>query len=150
MAWNEWEQLKAEASKQHTTTMRLNRLPPEPGGGGDSLQGDLAVNQKDLATVGDAAYSLHQELDRVSGHARGASQKAGSGLTRQGFALGAALDHVASRWMDQVQTLLDATAHISHHLDYTKGAHAGDEVHISGILSSISALDDGFDERKGS
>ena len=52
--------------------------------------------------------------------------------------------------MDQVRSLLDATAHISNHLDYTKGAHAGDEVYIAGTLSSIATLDAGFDERKGS
>jgi hypothetical protein len=51
--------------------------------------------------------------------------------------------------VDQVQSLLDATAHISNHLDCTNGAHAGDEAYIAGTLSSIATLDEGFDERKG-
>ena len=46
-------------------------------------------------------------------------------------------------------TFKDACAHISNHLDYTKNAHAGDEIHIAGTLSSIADLDKGFDERKG-
>jgi hypothetical protein len=60
------------------------------------------------------------------------------------------LEHVTEHWGDQVRSLLDATAHISNHLDYTKNAHAGDEVHIANTLSSIATLDKGFDERKGS
>ncbi|WP_328721431.1 hypothetical protein OHT52_19260 [Streptomyces sp. NBC_00247] len=145
MAWDEWEQLKAQAAEQHTARMQLNHIPPEPSA---NTQGDLKVNQQDLAAVGDAAFQLHQDFSRFSDHARAASQKAAAGLKSEGYALGGALDHVASRWVDQVQSLLDATAHISNHLDYTKGAHAGDEVYIAGTLSSISTLDDGFDERK--
>ncbi|MFE8913675.1 hypothetical protein [Streptomyces globisporus] len=149
MAWDEWERLKAEAADQQSPRMRLNQVPPEPRGGGGSQQGDLAVNQTDLAAIGDAAFELHQDFGRVSEHARAASQKAAGGLKTQGFALGGALDHVASRWIDQSRSLLDATAHISNHLDFTKGAHAGDEVHISGTVSSIATLDAGFNERKG-
>ncbi|MFF2697629.1 hypothetical protein ACFVUQ_04580 [Streptomyces cyaneofuscatus] len=149
MAWDEWEKLKAQAAEEESTRMRLNQLAPEPGGGGNQ-QGDLKVNQRDLAAIGDAAFELRQEFEQVGNHARAASQKAAGGLKSEGFALGGALDHVASRWIDQSRSLLDATAHISNHLDYTKGAHAGDEVHIAGTVSSISTLDAGFNERKGS
>ena len=151
MAWDEWEQLKTQAAQHHSTNMELNQLPADPGGGtsGDSPQGDLRVSQKDLAAVGNAAYQLHQDFARYSDLARSASFKAAGGLKSQGFALGDALDHVAQHWVDQVQSLLDATAHISNHLDYTKGAHAGDEVYIAGTISSISTLDKGFDHRTG-
>ncbi|MGW2745705.1 hypothetical protein [Streptomyces sp. NPDC001450] len=151
MAWDEWEQLKTQAAERHSTKMELNSIPADPGGSasGDSPQGDLRVSQKDLAAVGDAAYQLHQDFSRYSDHARLASIKAAGGLKDQGFALGAALDHVAERWVDQVQSLLDATAHISNHLDYTKGVHARDEAYIAGTISSISTLDEGFDQRTG-
>ncbi|XUZ24147.1 hypothetical protein ACQVDT_03865 [Streptomyces sp. RMIT01] len=149
MTWDEWERLKSEAADRRTPRMQLNQAPPEPSGGGVDQQGDLAVNQTDLAAIGDAAFELHQDFGRVSKHARAASQKAAGGLKTQGFALGGALDHVASRWVDQSRSLLDATAHISNHLDFTEGAHAGDEVHIAGTVSSIATLDAGFNERKG-
>lgn len=55
---------------------------------------------------------------------------------------------VAQRRVDQIPSLLDATAHNSSHLDCTKGAHAGGQVRIAGALSSIGTLDRGFDERK--
>lgn len=129
--------------------MQLNHIPPDPGGTVNP-QGDLRVNQADLAAVGNAAYELHQAFQHDSDLARMNSLKAADGLKGEGFEIGSALDHVAQHWVDQVQTLLDATAHISNHLDYTKGAHAEDEAYIAGTLSSIATLDQGFDERKGS
>lgn len=137
--------MKAAAAEKKSTQMQLNQLPGDQGPG--NQQGDLAVNQTDLAAIGDAAFKLHGDFDRFSDHARAASQKAADGLKTEGFAIGGALQHVASRWIDQTRTLLDACAHISNHLDFTKGAHAGDEVYISGTLSSIAQLDEGFDER---
>ncbi|MEU9989367.1 hypothetical protein AB0E10_21745 [Streptomyces sp. NPDC048045] len=106
------------------------------------------MDQKDLAAIGSAAHELFEDFGRYSDHARIASMKAAGGLQNQGFALGSALDHVAEHRIDQVQTLLDACAHISNHLRYTKNQHAADESYIAGTLSSISQLDQGFDERK--
>ncbi|MFF6997682.1 hypothetical protein ACFY93_22355 [Streptomyces sp. NPDC008313] len=149
MAWDEWEQLKTQAAAKKSTAMRLNQLAVPGGGGGGEVQGDLHVNQTDLAAIGDAAYRLHGDLDHYGDHARITSMAAAGGLKSEGYELGEGLDHVAERWGDQVQSLLDACAHISNHLDYTKRAHAGDEVYIAGTLSSISLLDKGFDDRAG-
>ncbi|MFS4094054.1 hypothetical protein [Streptomyces sp. AF1A] len=148
MAWDEWEQLKAEAAKGRSAHMQLNQLAPAGGGGGESTRGDLTVHQTDLAAIGSAAHELFQEFGRFSDHARIASMTAAGGLKSQGFALGSALDHVAEHWVDQAQTLLDACAHISNHMRYTKNQHAADESYIGGTISSISQLDKGFDERK--
>ncbi|MGW6141053.1 hypothetical protein ACWFRM_21675 [Streptomyces sp. NPDC055144] len=147
MAWKEWEELKAQAAEKRATGMQLNQLAAPGGGGGDNEQGDLRVNQTDLAAVGDAAYRLYGGLDHYGDHARTASMAAAGGLKSEGFEVGEGLDHVAERWVDQVQSLLDACAHISNHLDYTKGAHAKDEVYIGGTISSISQLGKGFDDR---
>ncbi|MFF2504823.1 hypothetical protein ACFVTY_15810 [Streptomyces sp. NPDC058067] len=149
MAWDEWEQLKANAQQRGDAKMQLNQLAdPGGGGGGENTQGDLTVDFPDLAAIGDAAYRLRTRMDRESDHARISSMNAAGGLKAE-FAIGKALDHVAVRWVDQVQSLLDACAHISNHLDYTKGAHKGDEEHIYGVISSISTLDKGFDEKRG-
>ncbi|MCT2548987.1 MULTISPECIES: hypothetical protein [Streptomyces] len=147
MAWDEWEQLKSEAAERHSAQMRLNQV--EPGGGGPIPQGDLKVDQQDLAAIGNTAFRMYGDLEKAGGHARAATQKAAGTLKTETFALGAALDHVATRWTDQVRSLLDACAHISNHLDFTKGAHAGDEVYIASIISNIDTLDKGFDERSG-
>ncbi|MGW3360661.1 hypothetical protein ACWDFL_35600 [Streptomyces bungoensis] len=107
------------------------------------------MHQKDLAAIGSAAHELFQDFGRYGDEARLSSMKAAGGLRGEGFALGAALDHVAEHWIEQVQTLLDACAHISDHLRSTENQHAADESYIAGALSSISELDKGFDERKG-
>ncbi|MFG2114114.1 hypothetical protein ACGFRB_16010 [Streptomyces sp. NPDC048718] len=147
MAWDEWNQLKENAAQKGNTAMRLNRVPDSDGPSGPPPGGDLAVDQQDLAAVGDAAYRLFDRLGRQGRDAWSASQTAAQGLRTQGFALGDALDHVQERWEAQLKTLLDACAHVSNHMDFTQGAHAGDEHYIYGTVSSIATLDAGFTER---
>ncbi|MYV57972.1 hypothetical protein [Streptomyces sp. SID3212] len=152
MAWDEWEQLKTAAAESRSTGMRLNQLPGDQGGGGGTAgdaQGDLKVTQSDLAAIGDKAFKLYNRLWKEARVAVPSSDKAAGDLTTQGFALGAALQHVSVRWEDQLKSLMDACAHISNHMDYTKNAHAGDEHFIQGQLSSIAMLDQGFDEAYG-
>ncbi|MET9502210.1 hypothetical protein ABZY42_10835 [Streptomyces sp. NPDC006622] len=146
MAWNEWEQLKSAAAEQ-PTRMQLNQYPADEGGNG--TQGDLVVGHQDLEAVGKAAHDLFEDFMTYSGHARVASAAAAGGLKSEGFAVGSALDHVTERWSEQSRTLLDACAHISNHLRFTKNQHAGDDSYISGTVSSIALLDEGFDDRKG-
>ncbi|MFF8833530.1 hypothetical protein [Streptomyces sp. NPDC015131] len=144
MAWDEWEQLKSSAAEKQSTGMRLNGLPPEdrPNAGGP--QGDLHVDQQDLAKIGDHAFGLYNRLWK---EARVTSTDAtGTDLTSQGFALGQALQHVSTRWDKQLGSVMDACALISNHLDFTKNAHAGDEIHIERHVSSIYTLDAGFDD----
>ena len=147
MAWEEWDQLKAQAADRHSTRMQLNQYPADQGGG--STQGDLVVGHKDLEQVGQAAHDLFDHFTTYSGHARVASEAAAGGLKGEGFALGGALEHVTERWTEQTKSLLDACAHISNHLRYTKNQHAADDSYIAGAVSSIATLDKGFDDRKG-
>ncbi|WP_405974297.1 hypothetical protein OG496_39735 [Streptomyces sp. NBC_00988] len=147
MTWDEWEQLKSQAARKQSARMQLNQLPAD--GGGSTPQGDLTVNNKDLAAIGDRAFKLWQDLGRYGRDAWSSSQTAASDLTTQGFRLGGAVDHVQQRWEEQLTSLLDACAHISNHMDYTKKAHQGDEFYISGQISSISTLDKGFSEGTG-
>ncbi|MEV4230379.1 hypothetical protein AB0J81_25445 [Streptomyces bobili] len=51
MAWDEWEQLKAEAAEKHATQLRLNQYPADGGGGGGGQGGEddvLHVNHASL------------------------------------------------------------------------------------------------------
>ncbi|MFF8322459.1 hypothetical protein ACF06V_35575 [Streptomyces bobili] len=147
MAWDEWEQLKSKAAESHSTQMQLNQYPVDQGG--DGTQGDLVAGHQDLEAVGKAAHDLFESFTLYGGHARVASAAAAGGLKGEGFALGAALDHVTERWTSQTRTLLDACAHISNHLRFTKNQHVADDSYISGTVSSIALLDEGFDDRKG-
>ncbi|MEV6123945.1 hypothetical protein AB0M23_26135 [Streptomyces sp. NPDC052077] len=153
MAWNEWEELKAEAlSRQRDSPhTRLNTLDGGSSGGSGlpGSYGDLKVTDDDLAGIGAAAFELHDDLwDTVRVNVP-SSEAAAADLSRQGFALGSGLQHVADRWEEQLMSLVDACAQISNHLRVTKKLHDGDEVYIQRRLSSIAALDAGFNERTG-
>ncbi|MEU0339298.1 hypothetical protein ABZ092_10000 [Streptomyces bobili] len=146
----QWEQLKAQAAERQSTQMQLNQLPADQGGGGSTPHhGDLTVNHQDLKAVGDAAYTLYQDFDHFSDLARISSMTAAGGLSDQGFVIGSALDHVAERWVDQVQSLLDACVHIYSHLDFTNSVHTNDDTRVYSTISSISTLDKGFDDHRG-
>ncbi|MGW4320937.1 hypothetical protein ACWEMW_17310 [Streptomyces sp. NPDC004684] len=143
MAWDEWEQLKREAAERRSASMQLNHAAAV----GDEQQGgDLTVEYQDLAAIGNKAFDLWDSLGNHGRDARSSSQTAASDLKGQGFSLGGGLDHVQERWERQLPSLLDACAHISNHLEFTKRVHQGNEHYISGQLSSIATLDKGFGE----
>lgn len=149
MAWDEWEQLKAEAAGQQAGQMQLNQAPSDKGTPKEDGAGLLKVTQTDLAKVGDNAFTLYNLLWDKGRDAVPSSHKAASDLSRQGFALGDGLQHVAKRWEEQLKSLRDACAHISNHMEFAKKVHRGDDDYIHGRLSSISTLDSGFGERAG-
>ncbi|MEU9014139.1 hypothetical protein AB0D12_31100 [Streptomyces sp. NPDC048479] len=137
----EWASARADAPA--SVSMRLNQVDP---GGGPTPEGDLRVDQGDLAAIGDEAFKLYQRLDMDGDHAKGSSSEAAASL-KPDFALGAALSTVTDKWGDQVNTLLEACAHISNHLDYSKKAHAGNEYYIAtGFKYSFADLEKGFED----
>ncbi|MCD7443991.1 hypothetical protein K4B79_38005 [Streptomyces lincolnensis] len=151
MAWDEWEQLKAEAADRQSTHMQLNQLDPGDGGGytQPSSYGDLKVENASLTKIGKSAHDLYNQLWDKARVAVAPSDSAASDLSKQGFDLGGGLQHVSNRWDEQLKSLMDACAQISNHLQVTKKLHAGDENFIARQMSSIDLLDSGFDERVG-
>lgn len=143
MAWAEWEQLKADAADRGGAQMQLN----EAGSGGSGgKKGDLAVNQTDLSDVRDEASKLNTRLWKEARVAVPTSETAAGNLTTQGFELGSALRHVASKWDIQLKSLLDACGHIANHMDFTKYVHDGDDQYVRSRVSSITLLGQAFDD----
>ncbi|MGY1578230.1 hypothetical protein [Streptomyces sp. MN13] len=148
MAWDEWQQLKAQAVERSSTQMQLNQLPADRGAGGG--EGDLVVNQDDLGAVGHDAHLLYEDLQAgadIAGAGTnkdgvGSSNQAAAALKSSGFQTGAALEKTVEIWTSQLKTVLQACAHISNHLDYTKKRHADDDAKIGAVLlgSDGSAL----------
>ncbi len=153
MAWEEWEQLKADATRRGSAHMRLDQLPA--GAGGRGAVGELVVHQDDLGAVGHEAYILHDQLRQrvdIAGagsgkSASGSTMQAGEELKGSGFVMGPALVTTVSIWTSQVKSVLQAVAHISNHLDYSKKLHAQDDTQISaeirgqdGSAMSVSSL----------
>ncbi|KUM68872.1 hypothetical protein [Streptomyces curacoi] len=141
MAWDEWEQLKAEAAQRRSTQMQLNQLPAERSGSGGG--GDLVVNQDDLGTVGHEAFLLCEGLRREADVAGAGANKDGVGSTTQAatslkshnFAMGGALETTVEIWTSQVKSVLQACAHISNHLDYSKKLHASEDAKVAAVIS---------------
>jgi hypothetical protein len=154
MAWDEWEQLKADAlqRQQGSTQMQLNELD---GGGGFSgpsrpdTYGGLKVANDGLTKIGKAAFGLYNQLWDKARVTVPSSDSAAADLSKQGFTLGPGLKHVSNRWEEQLKSLMDACAHISNHMRVTKKLHDDDEGYIQRQMSSIADLDAGFDERVG-
>ena len=152
MAWDEWEQLKSQVAERQSPQMQLNQLDPGGGGGytpDPSEYGDLKVSQSDLSHIGKNAFDLYNDLWDKGRKAVPSSETAAGTLSKDGFALGGGLQHVATRWDEQLSSLRDACAHISNHMTVTKNLHADDEHYIRRQMSSIDMLDAGFDERVG-
>ncbi|WP_327326862.1 hypothetical protein OG735_33420 [Streptomyces sp. NBC_01210] len=139
---DEWAQLKSEAQDRQPAQMRLNAAAPEPGGPGSGTKADLVVHQDDLGKVGNEAFRVHGELQKKADIAGAGVSKGGAGSTAQAaeelkgrnFGAGDELYTTLEVWSTQVKTVLQMCAHISHHLDYSKKAHANDEAEIVASL----------------
>ncbi|MEW1799405.1 hypothetical protein ACIGO7_04605 [Streptomyces virginiae] len=153
MVWDEWEKAKVDVAGERQVSMRLNQVTSGPGGG----QADLVVHQDDLGEVGHEAFLLHGQLQKQADIAGAGADGSGSGSTMQaaaslktaGFSLGGELETTVSVWTSQVKTVLQARAHISNHLDYSKKAHAADDEAIAaslrnrdGAAVSVSRIDE--------
>ncbi|WP_225823248.1 hypothetical protein [Streptomyces naphthomycinicus] len=140
MAWDEWEKLKREAADGETPHTQLDQLAAS-GGAGRSDQ-HLVVHQDDLGAVGHEAHELHIALREQADIEGMGSDKQGTGGTMQaanefrgrGFAMGPALAQSVRTWTDQVDSLLQACAAISNHLDYSRKTHAHDDAVIAATL----------------
>jgi hypothetical protein len=149
MAWDEWEQLKAEAAKKHAAHTELNQVMNTGGGGGSVSDADLVVHDDELGKLGHMAYELHGRLQKDGHHASASTHGAAAELSDDGLDTGKALSEVHDAWNTQVGTLLEACARISNHLDFSRAQHAKDDAKIAtgmrdaaGHLMTVSRISD--------
>ncbi|MFD9572714.1 hypothetical protein ACFWBI_23070 [Streptomyces sp. NPDC059982] len=114
----EWAAARTTAAAN--VSMRLNQAP---GSGGQ----DLELNQDHIGAVGTEAHKLHSRLQADGKHAATATAEAAGALAKEGFASGAALTKLNSRWEGQVKTLVAACAQISNGLNYSLSSHNKEE-----------------------
>lgn len=130
---HEWASARGAAAGDGVS-MRLNQVDAGPSGGGGGA--DLDVNQDKLGRIGSAAFELHGKLSTAGNHARGSTSEAATMFTAHGFLTGAALRTVHDTWNSQLNTLLDACANISNHLDHSAASHAEEEAKIKAALAT--------------
>ncbi|MFE3763872.1 hypothetical protein ACFXPI_19205 [Streptomyces sp. NPDC059104] len=114
----EWAAARTTAAAN--VSMRLNRAPAAGGQ-------DLELNQDHIGAVGTEAHTLHSRLQADGKHAATATAEAAGALGKEGFASGAALTRLNSRWESQVKTLVSACAQISNGLNYSLSSHTKEE-----------------------
>ncbi|MGW2084862.1 hypothetical protein [Streptomyces sp. NPDC001880] len=136
---DEWGAEKAAVA------MRLNQA--DSTGSSTSAKGtaDYVVPDDELGDIGHTAYGLFNGLQSGGKHANAASETAGTSLKGDGFDSGAALAEVNRTWETQVKTLLQACAHISNHLDYTKSSSKAEDDRIGAQLRIVGAVAPGAD-----
>ncbi|WP_328668250.1 hypothetical protein OG905_13735 [Streptomyces sp. NBC_00322] len=62
MAWDEWEQIKADVTGRQSAAMQLNHVPVEPSSGPSAVTGGLKSSKKAWATAGEGVGSLRQSI----------------------------------------------------------------------------------------
>ncbi|MEU5215728.1 hypothetical protein AB0G79_05940 [Streptomyces sp. NPDC020807] len=129
----EWASVRTTSTAN--VSMRLNQVAPDSGGGGGG-SADLSVDQDKLGEIGSAAYALHGRLVKDGNHARTSTTEAATGLSTNGFRTGSAMSTVQETWGSQLNTLADACANISNHLDYSAASHAKEEEDIRASLAA--------------
>ncbi|MFJ3903900.1 hypothetical protein [Streptomyces sp. NPDC090025] len=154
MVWDEWERAKTAARDRQDVATRLNQAPAA-GATGNS---DLVVFHDDLGAVGHEAAILHGELKKradiagagIDQNGAGSTMRAAAALKSHNLTLGAELELTVEVWTSQVKHVLQACAHISNHLDYSRKLHAQEDAKIAAELRgrtgppSVSELDDHF------
>ncbi|WP_327317564.1 hypothetical protein [Streptomyces sp. NBC_01235] len=94
------------------------------------------------APVGHDAHTLFEDLQSGADIAGAGANKEGVGSTKQaaatlksnGFASGGALETTVDIWTSQLETVLQACAHISDHLDFSKKLHPEEDTKIGAVL----------------
>lgn len=133
MAWEEWEQLKAESARKLAARTRLNSVDPATA---QPVDGDLVVHDAELGRLGGIAHRLRDRLRKDSDHAREATFGAAVELSNDGLGMGAALTTLHDAWNSKSRALVDACGHISNHLDFTRAQHKKDD---DKVATSVSA-----------
>ncbi|WP_432054520.1 hypothetical protein [Streptomyces sp. bgisy022] len=149
MAWDEWEQIKAEVAQKQATSTQLNAVAPDTGPGGGGGAPDLVVHDDQLGKLGNMAYDLRERLAVDGDLARPSTFTASIDLFNDGLDMGSALTALHDAWNTKSGTLKEACAHISNHLDFTRAQHGKDEEHVvtgmrnaTGDLMTVSRINE--------
>ncbi|WP_432013253.1 hypothetical protein [Streptomyces cucumeris] len=123
----EWNHRKSEAANQQPAQMQLNQAKGSGDGSGKNKDGDLVVRDDQLGKIGEMGRDLRGRLSTYGDHARQNTFDASVELFNDGLDTGSALTELHDAWNTKLQTLKEACALISNHLDYTRATHREDE-----------------------
>ncbi|MFH9964913.1 hypothetical protein ACH4PR_26550 [Streptomyces mirabilis] len=142
MAWDEWEQLKAEALARRQEGMRLDSAA-DTAGGGTGGPPDLKTNKAGNKAAVKALRELIQpDTDKAGSHADESSSTAAREFS--GWDTGSGLKAAHAEWELQVKGLKGRLGEDQKALEKT---HQGFQYHDLGVRSQIAQINVGRDPR---
>ncbi|WP_330460747.1 hypothetical protein OIB37_30040 [Streptomyces sp. NBC_00820] len=111
MAWDEWEQLKAETAERHTAHMQINSVPVDGGYGKPSNSGtaagnpDLRITDAPWLRAAGVAQELQTSMQRALTALRDSDEGVGGGT--EGFTATAALREIQPTWEKRLGAVRD-------------------------------------------
>lgn len=102
MAWDEWEQLKAQAADRQTTRMQINHLPAGGAGSGES---DLRIDDAPWTSAAGVAKELRTSTHDGLTELQGSDDGIGAGA--EGFGCTAALKEIQPTWEARLEAVRD-------------------------------------------
>ncbi|MFF1418234.1 hypothetical protein [Streptomyces sp. NPDC058280] len=142
MAWQEWEQIKAELTTRQGAQMRLNQLAPAGGGGATpDLASSPAEKQAAAKAIND---DLEPGVERDGKHATetvNAVVKEFGARDGYGWDTSAALKKAHETWEGQVNALLGRLATEKNLLSATAAGFQNNELDIAAQMARQSRID---------
>ncbi|QUW78223.1 hypothetical protein SMIR_02915 [Streptomyces mirabilis] len=142
MAWDEWEQLKADALARRQGQMRLDSAAAA-GGGGTGGAPDLKTNKTGQKTAVSALDDIHRDTGKAGSHADESSATAVREFT--GWDTGSGLKDAHAEWVLQVKNLQGRLVKDQESL---KDSHQQFQYVDYGVRSEIAQIDAGPDPRR--
>ncbi|MBW5481257.1 hypothetical protein [Streptomyces bambusae] len=138
MAWDEWEQIKADSGAQQSVSTRLNQLAPAAGGGGVGKP-DMAASP---AAKKAAAKAINEDLEpgvtrdgKHTAESMGAAVKEFGPKDGHGWDTSSALKKAHETWERQVTMLLGRLASEKQALSATGVSFQSNELDTTARLA---------------
>lgn len=142
MAWEEWEQLKAQVAERHTTQMQLNQMPADLGSGGSSgggVTGKLRSDRSAWSKAGGDVSDLRANL----GKARTKLQDGQTGLGKDlGCLTAAAQRDVYSSWERRLKDISELCDGLAGVLEKTGNDQLRTDEAIEAAIASLKVGSD--------
>jgi hypothetical protein len=140
MAWEEWEQLKAEAASRQSTQMRLNQLPADQGGGsgGPDLASSSAEKQAAARAIEDHIEGDTRTAGAWADEETNSAVKAFGAKDGEGWLTAGALKKAHKTWGEQVQNLMNRLSADKESLHGARIALHGTDLSTGAGLNTVS------------
>ncbi|MBT2526862.1 amino acid ABC transporter permease [Streptomyces sp. ISL-99] len=134
MAWDEWEQLKAEAAQRQSANMQLNQLPSS-GGGGSGGADRLKHTDKPWTDAAGIAGALRTSTATAKNELHDAHAGIESGT--EGLDSVGALKGVLRSWEERLEAVRDECNYLESALRGVVKAQGASDARVKSSIDSV-------------